>query len=80
MRGEANMRGGVQIRAGMSIGHSPSHPQFTPDMRKDASDVTEADKKDAKRRIQGSGFSEDNSPDDSGSDGVAMPGSVARGM
>lgn len=51
-------------------------------MRKDASDVTEADKQDAKRRIQGSGFAEDsgNSPDDSGSDAVPMPGSVARAM
>lgn len=61
----------------MSIGHSPDRPQYTPDMRKDASDVTEQDKKDAKRRIQGSGFSEDNSPDDSGSDGVVMPGGAA---
>ena len=66
----------------MSIGHSPKQPQHTPDMRKDASDVTEADKKDAKRRIQGSGFVEDNnSPDDSGSDGAAVaPTSVARAM
>jgi phosphatidylserine decarboxylase len=52
----------------MSIGHSPTQPQHTPDMRKDASDVTEEDKKEAKRRIQGSGFAEDNTPDDSGGD------------
>ena len=77
----------------MSIGHSPNHPQHTPDMRKDASDVTEADKKDAKRRIQGSGFADDTtgapSDDSSGSDGPgpvsgslarAMPSSIARAM
>jgi phosphatidylserine decarboxylase len=70
----------------MSIGHSPTHPQHTPDMRKDASDVTEADKKDAKRRIQGSGFADDtgapSGDDSSGSDGLSMtmPGSVARAM
>ncbi|KAI0393320.1 phosphatidylserine decarboxylase-domain-containing protein [Xylariaceae sp. FL0594] len=41
------------IRAGMSVGHSPHVPQFTPDMRKDASQVTEAEKIDAHRRIRG---------------------------
>ncbi|KAI1293889.1 phosphatidylserine decarboxylase-domain-containing protein [Xylaria venustula] len=41
------------IRAGMSVGHSPHVAQFTPDMRKDASQVTEADKKEAHRRIRG---------------------------
>ncbi|OIW28851.1 hypothetical protein CONLIGDRAFT_681796 [Coniochaeta ligniaria NRRL 30616] len=74
-----NSKGALEtlIRAGMSIGHSPAHPQYTPDMRKDASDVTEEDKKEAKRRIQGSGFTEDNTPEDSGSDGAAMPGGAA---
>lgn len=58
----------------MSIGHSPMQPQHTPDMRKDASEVTEEDKKDAKRRIQGSGFNEDNSsPNDSGGDDGVTP-------
>jgi phosphatidylserine decarboxylase len=45
-------------------------------MRKDASDVTEEDKKEAKRRIQGSGFADDTgapSDDSSGSDGVSTP-------
>jgi phosphatidylserine decarboxylase len=47
----------------MSIGHSPSESSWKPDMRKDEKDVTEADKKDAQRRIQG-GFSA-SSPGDS---------------
>lgn len=38
----------------MSIGHSPSEPQWTPDQRKDASNITEQDKAEAKRRIGGS--------------------------
>lgn len=53
------------VRAGMSIGHSPEEHQWTPDMRKDAKDVTEAEKKDAKRRIQGSAMDESSSGDDS---------------
>ncbi|KAB5577669.1 phosphatidylserine decarboxylase-domain-containing protein [Coniochaeta sp. 2T2.1] len=87
-----NSKGALEtlIRAGMSIGHSPNQPQHAPDMRKDASDVTEEDKKEAKRRIQGSGFAEDSgapSDNSSGSDGPlpgsstrAMPSSVARAM
>ncbi|GKT50933.1 phosphatidylserine decarboxylase proenzyme 2 [Colletotrichum spaethianum] len=42
------------VRAGMSVGHAPDLPQWAPDMRKDAKDVTDAEKKDAKRRIGGS--------------------------
>lgn len=42
----------------MSIGHSPSHPKHAPDQRKDDKDVTEQDKQDARRRIQGSNFEE----------------------
>ncbi|KAI0549865.1 phosphatidylserine decarboxylase-domain-containing protein [Xylaria curta] len=41
------------IRAGMSVGHSPHVTHFTPDMRKDASQVTEAEKVEAHRRIRG---------------------------
>jgi len=41
------------VRAGMSIGHSPAVSQHTPDMRKDAKDVTEAEKEEAHRRIVG---------------------------
>lgn len=37
----------------MSVGHSPSEPQWTPDMRKDDKDITEQDKREAKSRIQG---------------------------
>ena len=55
----------------MSIGHSPSQLQHMPDMRKDPNQVSEAEKKDAKRRIQGSGFAEDNSTPSSDSDGMS---------
>ncbi|CAM1501054.1 Fc.00g102160.m01.CDS01 [Cosmosporella sp. VM-42] len=55
------------IRVGMSIGHSPNQPQWTPDMRKNDEDVTEADKREAKRRIQGNVSSEE-SPEGSGDD------------
>ncbi|KAH9885200.1 phosphatidylserine decarboxylase-domain-containing protein [Xylariomycetidae sp. FL2044] len=41
------------IRAGMSVGHSPDMAQFTPDMRKDANEVTDAEKQEAHRRIRG---------------------------
>lgn len=50
------------IRAGMSIGHSPNVPQWTPDMRKDAKDVTEEEKQEAHRRIRGGG----ETPEESG--------------
>ncbi|KAK4176169.1 phosphatidylserine decarboxylase-domain-containing protein [Triangularia setosa] len=54
------------IRVGMSVGHAPSEPQWTPDMRKDDNQITEADKQDAKRRIQGQ-VAEESPNDDSGS-------------
>ncbi|KAL7944667.1 putative phosphatidylserine decarboxylase [Trichoderma barbatum] len=54
------------VRVGMSIGHSPNQLQWTPDMRKNEQDITEADKKEAKRRIQGSAALEEESPGDSG--------------
>jgi len=38
----------------MSIGHHPSQSQHTPDMRKKDEDITEKEKEDAKRRIEGS--------------------------
>jgi hypothetical protein len=41
-------------------------------MRKDEGDITEADKKDAKRRIQGAVTEE--SPEDSGADDLAASG------
>ncbi|KAK4452315.1 phosphatidylserine decarboxylase-domain-containing protein [Podospora aff. communis PSN243] len=61
------------IRVGMSVGHAPNEPQWTPDMRKDADQITEADKKDATRRIQGAS-GEVESPDDSGGDELAASG------
>ncbi|KAI1327302.1 phosphatidylserine decarboxylase-domain-containing protein [Xylariaceae sp. FL0255] len=41
------------IRVGMAVGHSPHVPQHAPDAPKDASEVTEEEKKDAQRRIGG---------------------------
>ncbi|KAK3378095.1 phosphatidylserine decarboxylase-domain-containing protein [Podospora didyma] len=55
------------IRVGMSVGHSPTENAWKPDMPKNEDQITEADKKEAKRRIQGSVMSEGGleSPDDS---------------
>ena len=44
----------------MSIGHHPSQSQHTPDMRKKDEDVTESEKAEAKRRIEGSIEAADN--------------------
>ncbi|CAK7234025.1 phosphatidylserine decarboxylase [Sporothrix bragantina] len=60
------------IRVGMSVGHSPDEPQWCADMPKAETEVTEQDKIDAKRRIQGSTQTEDISPDDSGGDEHAL--------
>lgn len=38
----------------MSIGHHPTQMQHTPDMRKKDEDITEREKAEAKRRIEGS--------------------------
>jgi phosphatidylserine decarboxylase len=51
----------------MSVGHTPSEPQWTPDMRKNAENITEDEKRTAKRRIQGNVALQD-SPDGSGED------------
>ncbi|CAK7204102.1 phosphatidylserine decarboxylase [Sporothrix eucalyptigena] len=59
------------IRVGMSVGHSPNEPQWRPDMPKAETEVTEQDKIDAKRRIQGSTMAEDITPEDSGGDELA---------
>ena len=57
----------------MSVGHAPGEPQYTPDMRKDEDQITEADKAEAKRRIQGQvAESGGESPDDSGSAGEEL--------
>ncbi|KAG9228871.1 phosphatidylserine decarboxylase-like protein [Amylocarpus encephaloides] len=42
------------IRVGMSIGHHPDQGQHTPDMRKKDADISEAERAEAKRRIEGS--------------------------
>ncbi|OAA72727.1 Phosphatidylserine decarboxylase [Akanthomyces lecanii RCEF 1005] len=54
------------IRVGMSVGHSPEEPQWAPDMPLSDENITEEQKKDAKRRIQGS-LAQD-SPSDSNDD------------
>lgn len=61
--GEADF---AQIRVGMSVGHSPSEPQWAPDMMKSAEEITEEEKKEAKRRIRGSIAIPEDSPDGSG--------------
>lgn len=38
----------------MSIGHHPTQAQHTPDMRKKEEDISESERIDAKRRIEGS--------------------------
>lgn len=38
----------------MSIGHHPQQNQFTPDMRKNDADISESERAEAKRRIEGS--------------------------
>lgn len=65
----------------MSVGHSPNQAQWAPDMRKNEKDITEADKQDAKRRIQGSAAMEEESPGDSGNDDrakkrISMPPTI----
>lgn len=42
----------------MSIGHSPDQPQHAPDMRKKEENVTQDEREEAKRRIEGSLASE----------------------
>jgi phosphatidylserine decarboxylase len=38
----------------MSVGHHPRENQHTPDMRKKDEDITESEKAEARRRIDGS--------------------------
>lgn len=38
----------------MSIGHHPDQPQYTPDMRKKEENVTNEERLEAQRRIEGS--------------------------
>lgn len=57
----------MQVRVGMSIGHSPSAAAHTPDQLQNQAVGTDQQKKDAKRRIQGS-IAVGNSPDGSDED------------
>lgn len=43
-----------QVRVGMSIGHHPTSGAYTPDMKKDEENITQEDRQEAKRRIEGS--------------------------
>ncbi|PGH09435.1 phosphatidylserine decarboxylase [Blastomyces parvus] len=42
------------VRVGMSIGHHPDEPEYTPDMRKSEENITAKDRAEAMRRIEGS--------------------------
>ncbi|KAF7550539.1 hypothetical protein G7Z17_g5654 [Cylindrodendrum hubeiense] len=55
------------VRVGMSIGHSPEESQWMPDTLNSGQEITDAEKRDAKRRIQGNVALQD-SPDGSGDD------------
>lgn len=57
----------MQVRVGMSIGHSPEESQWMPDTLTSGQELTDAEKRDAKRRIQGNVALQD-SPDGSGDD------------
>lgn len=46
----------------MSMGHSPQAAQHMPDRRKNADDVTEAEKEEAHRRIVGGDESDEGGP------------------
>ncbi|KKY31306.1 putative phosphatidylserine decarboxylase [Diaporthe ampelina] len=63
------------IRVGMSVGHSPNESQWAPDMRKDEKDITEQDKWEAKRRIQGNYHLEDDSDESPPASQIAGQGS-----
>jgi len=52
--GNSNVALETLLRVGMSIGHHPSVPQYAPDMRKKEEDVTNEERQEAKRRIEGS--------------------------
>lgn len=51
-----NSKGALEtlVRVGMSIGHSPDQEQHTPDMRKPENEVSQEQREEAKRRIEGS--------------------------
>lgn len=51
----------------MSIGHRPEVEPHRPDLQKDASEVTQEDRQEAKRRIEGS-LAPDRENDSSGLD------------
>ncbi|CZS88218.1 related to phosphatidylserine decarboxylase [Rhynchosporium graminicola] len=63
-----NSQGALEtlLRVGMSIGHHPTQSQHTPDMRKKDEDITDREKAEAKRRIEGSIVSENSSAEGSG--------------
>lgn len=48
----------IQLRVGMSIGHHPTQAQHAPDMKKPDSEISQGDKEEAQRRIEGSGGAE----------------------
>jgi len=51
-----NSRSAIEtlVRVGMSLGHTPGTEPHRPDMRKKAEDITQEEKQEAQRRIEGS--------------------------
>ena len=58
----------------MSIGHHPSVGSYKPDMKKDEADITNEDRQEAKRRIEGSLAPDGDSS--SGGLGISLKGVV----
>lgn len=58
------------IRVGMSVGHLPSEQQWEGDMPKSEHEITEEEKREAKRRIQGSVLMSESPDDSNGEEGV----------
>jgi phosphatidylserine decarboxylase len=58
----------------MSIGHHPQQPQYEPDMRKADSDISDSERAEAKRRIEGS-----LAPEVEGSTGLVPPNASVAG-
>lgn len=68
------------IRVGMAVGHLPDEPQWAGDKPKEEHEITEAEKREAKRRIQGSVLISDSPDDSNGEEGMkrrqSMPPTV----
>ncbi len=59
----------------MSIGHHPSVGSYKPDMKKDEADITNEDRQEAKRRIEGS-LAPDGDSSSGGGKGSSLTGAM----